>query len=197
MNCRKISNLLSAYMDGELPGVEQLMIRDHLKCCDSCREDYESLLFTKRLLCGLKVKHPAESLEGRIRTSIAVEQNAQQPKSPVLRGWAALAAWWQVLAYGQKLRYSAVFAASSILFAAITITPTSLRRPEAEIGLQSPVTYAGVSAPSEREMLRPGLDGRFRSVVPTYHDPSTNPPTANGSPLLIPVSADDAGSGRR
>ena len=47
MNCRKVSHLLSAYMDGELAGVENLQIRQHLSNCDDCNDEYEELLGTK------------------------------------------------------------------------------------------------------------------------------------------------------
>jgi hypothetical protein len=184
-------------MDGELPGVEQMMVRDHITCCESCREDYESLLFTKRLLCGLKVKQPSESLESRVRDRIAEEGNSGRPDSAGAKVRSGLAGWWQLLAYGQKLRFSAIFAAASVAIAVITIAPRALRPVDDETELRPPVTFTGSSAAVERYMIQPGIDGRFRSIVPTYHDPSTNPPSASGAPLLIPVSADEVGAGRR
>ena len=37
MNCRCAQNLLSAYVDGELAGVEMLRLREHLGVCPACR----------------------------------------------------------------------------------------------------------------------------------------------------------------
>ena len=54
MNCRRSSNLLSAYIDGELNGVEMLAVREHLGECAACRQEYESLRATKQLLCRLQ-----------------------------------------------------------------------------------------------------------------------------------------------
>jgi hypothetical protein len=66
LNCRKVNNLLSAYIDGELGGVEQLQIRQHLRDCPCCTEEHDTLLSTKRLLSGLCMKHPSIELEQRI-----------------------------------------------------------------------------------------------------------------------------------
>lgn len=53
MNCRRINSLLSAYLDSELTGAEMLSVRDHLDRCDACREEYEALRETKRLVASL------------------------------------------------------------------------------------------------------------------------------------------------
>jgi anti-sigma factor RsiW len=58
MNCSRVSNQLSAYIDRELTGVEMLQVRRHLDGCEECRSEYESL-------CGMKM------LLGRLRTAEA------------------------------------------------------------------------------------------------------------------------------
>ena len=60
MNCRRVASLLSAYIDGELNGVEMLAIREHLSGCETCREDYESLRATKQLLSRMPNVSPRE-----------------------------------------------------------------------------------------------------------------------------------------
>lgn len=62
MNCRKVQNLISAYVDCELPGMEMLAIRRHLSDCGECRLEYETLLSIKRAFGSLQEKHPAEIL---------------------------------------------------------------------------------------------------------------------------------------
>lgn len=192
VNCRKVCNLLSAYMDGELPGVEQVTINEHLKCCESCRAEYESLLFTKRLLSGLKVKEPVVSLEKRIQRSVAAESRRPRPETRTQSWWERAVSWWKVLAYDQQLRLSATFAACSVLLAAIVITPTLLHKPE-DVGLSGAATLASDTVPIYDAPFRPSIGGRYHRILPTFHDPADNPPPANGAPVLIPVSADEAG----
>jgi len=66
MNCNKVRSLVSAYVDGELPGVEMLAIRQHLSECSNCASEYESLLNLKRLFGRLQPKHPRSDLATKI-----------------------------------------------------------------------------------------------------------------------------------
>src|SRR5258706_11792854 len=95
VNCRKTASLLSAYMDGELPGVEQLQIREHLKQCSSCNEEYESLLYTKRVLARLSVASPRNCLENRILNRLSEESDRSAVRFDV-RGW------WSLMAEQQR-----------------------------------------------------------------------------------------------
>lgn len=58
MNCRRLVNLLSAYMDGELSGAEMLDIRRHLSECAECNEEYESMRVLKHTLSSLRMMQP-------------------------------------------------------------------------------------------------------------------------------------------
>lgn len=73
MNCRRVSNLLSAYLDAELAGAEMLDIRDHLSRCPFCAREYEGLRQTKRLLGALALRMPevGTDFEARLRQSVA------------------------------------------------------------------------------------------------------------------------------
>lgn len=73
MNCRKVSRLLSAYMDGELPGVEHRQIHEHLAWCEECSEEHARLLQMKRLLAGMRVQTPRPELSGLIVQRLAGE----------------------------------------------------------------------------------------------------------------------------
>lgn len=66
MNCGKVQNLLSCYIDRELPGVEMLHIQRHLDTCSECRREYQTLLSVKRLLSEMPAVSPPESLEERL-----------------------------------------------------------------------------------------------------------------------------------
>ena len=54
MNCGRVSNQLSAYVDRELTGAEMLHIRSHLGACESCRAEHEALYRMKMMLGRLK-----------------------------------------------------------------------------------------------------------------------------------------------
>ncbi len=66
MNCSKVQNLLSCYIDRELPGVDMLTIQRHLDECFECRREYHTLLQVKRLLSEMPVVPPSDSLEERL-----------------------------------------------------------------------------------------------------------------------------------
>ncbi|GIV17543.1 MAG: hypothetical protein KatS3mg022_2978 [Armatimonadota bacterium] len=66
MNCSKVQNLLSCYIDRELPGVDMLAIQRHLDRCIECRREHQSLLQVKRLLSEMPVVSPPLSLEERL-----------------------------------------------------------------------------------------------------------------------------------
>lgn len=66
MNCGKVQNLLSCYIDRELPGVDMLAIQRHLDLCLECRREYQTLLQVKRLLSEMPVVSPPPSLEDKL-----------------------------------------------------------------------------------------------------------------------------------
>ncbi len=62
MNCRRVVNLISAYVDGELTGAEMLDIRSHLRECPDCAEEYESIRATKLMVARLNTMVPRDDL---------------------------------------------------------------------------------------------------------------------------------------
>ncbi len=62
MNCRRVVNLISAYVDGELTGEEMLDIRSHLRECPDCEEEYESIRATKLMVARLSTMAPRDDL---------------------------------------------------------------------------------------------------------------------------------------
>lgn len=204
MNCRKVNNLLSAYMDGELPGVEQLQVRQHLRQCEICHEEHETLLVTKRLLSGLKMKEPCTNLEDRILERLAQEDcvlsaSAESKGSSHLPSLFTFQSWWGVLAYPQKLRLSGMLAAGSVTVALLVIIPTAMQKPRPEEVYE---TVTGGSPIARTSTLSPNLipsaptDAYHRMPEDTlvnYHNPAENvnvPPSA-GSYFIEPVSANE------
>jgi hypothetical protein len=74
VNCRKVSHLLSAFMDGELSGVEHRQLHEHLIRCPECQDDYEGLLQVKRLLGGMRVQTTRKALPALILQQISDEE---------------------------------------------------------------------------------------------------------------------------
>ncbi len=82
MNCRKVNQFLSAYMDGELPGVEHRQIYEHLNRCQDCQREYDSLLQMKRMLGSMRTAHPALDLQTRIAYAISWEETQEANRTP-------------------------------------------------------------------------------------------------------------------
>ncbi len=97
MNCRKVNHLLSAYMDGELPGVEHRQIHEHLARCPECAEEYAGLLRMKRLLAGMRVREPRTDLATRIVEQ--VHRSQETPRiGPIVRWTEQVGVWWKAAA---------------------------------------------------------------------------------------------------
>lgn len=141
MNCRRVSNLLSAYIDGELTGEEQLKIQEHLRQCEECNEEHESLLLTKRLICSLKMKEPREELEARILNAVAQESAPSRRRFP----WGV---WWAFLSHSERrrLRLAASFCAASVAaFVYMAYSTSVALREEENIASRLPPRPVSVS----------------------------------------------------
>ena len=127
MNCRKVNSLLSAYIDGEVTGVEQLHIRRHLRECNGCCEEHESLQQTKEIMARLATRNPGPILEERILQRIAEEAERPVPKFD-FRGW------WGLLPEPDRaaLRSGAVFAIfalTALLYLRLPVTVLETTQP--------------------------------------------------------------------
>ncbi len=54
-DCRKIQELFSSYLDGQLETVERDAVRFHIEICPSCRYELQSMRITKELLHRMPV----------------------------------------------------------------------------------------------------------------------------------------------
>ncbi|MCW3096022.1 MAG: putative zinc-finger [Chthonomonadaceae bacterium] len=84
MNCRKVNQLLSAYMDGELRGVEQRQVFEHLARCAECDQEYESFLQMKRMLGCMRAHQPTAELEARISYALTWEEAQSAGRTPAM-----------------------------------------------------------------------------------------------------------------
>ena len=95
MNCNKVINLLSAFMDGELLGYEHRLIHQHLQRCGDCRTEYDELLHMKRLLAAMRLRDPGQRLAASI-----VQRVAMGSTDPVMVGFGD----WRVPIPGFRAR---------------------------------------------------------------------------------------------
>ena len=49
-SCNKTSQLLSAYVDGEISASEKEMVEKHIENCTSCKQKLEVMIKTKDIL---------------------------------------------------------------------------------------------------------------------------------------------------
>jgi anti-sigma factor RsiW len=69
MNCVKVRNLLSEYLDGEIQGTDREIIEEHLAECDSCARVSAVLQSTSRLLCEVGEVEPPAGLLAQIEAA--------------------------------------------------------------------------------------------------------------------------------
>ena len=62
MKCEEILNILSDYVDGELPEAQCAEIKEHMKACSHCREFVETFRKSLDLTHKLDHKHPPENV---------------------------------------------------------------------------------------------------------------------------------------
>jgi predicted anti-sigma-YlaC factor YlaD len=84
VNCRKVNQLLSAYIDGELRGIEQRQVFEHVARCSDCDEEYESLLQMKRMLGCMRTHQPSPDLQARITYAITWDEAQSANRSPAM-----------------------------------------------------------------------------------------------------------------
>ena len=64
MDCARIKEMLSEYMDGTLDESSRPRVEDHLSTCKACKEEYEAL---KAMVHELSSLEPVEAPEDFLR----------------------------------------------------------------------------------------------------------------------------------
>lgn len=187
MNCRRVSNLLSAYMDAELAGAEMLEIRAHLDRCPTCQREYESLLQTKRLLGSLALRMP------RVEFEAALVGGVERASHPVLRWMPSWLTAWREGVSLPLLRPRPAVTALALSVAGLLLATARLETSrEARMAAAAPAVSAGYQ-------VYPTYVGPLsvRQYAPPLTDPSPlrwdgNRPRTAGSaanaPYLLTVS---------
>ncbi len=88
MNHHRAGQLLSAYLDGELPSPEAAAVQEHMLDCQACREAYAGLRATKGLLGRLPLAEPPAEFWS------AVRERGQRRETPPARWRLSLPPRW-------------------------------------------------------------------------------------------------------
>lgn len=162
MNCRKVQNLISAYVDCELPGVEMLAMRQHLSDCPECNSEFEALLRVKRAYGSLAPKTPSPVLAARIL--YVLDGPPHQPQKHALPSL-----WKRFTFFPGKLGFAA---ASMVIFATLlTLTSGQLFRD----------SYAYLPLPQPVQMIALAEQDPVR-LFPTTNTMEGAPPASKLTP---------------
>lgn len=127
MNCERTGQLLSAYADHELTGLEMRQVRDHLNHCPDCCQDLAKVESVKRLMGRLAVEESRVSLD-ELRARVFEPQTARRSVRPVVWLGASVAA---------AITFFALWVAQTVTEPVIT---TESIRPESA---QTDLVYVG------------------------------------------------------
>ncbi|MBW8768428.1 MAG: anti-sigma factor [Gemmatimonadetes bacterium] len=172
MNCAQTRELLSGYIDGELPPDQAMELSEHLTTCAECAGIYEELLATVRTLREGLVKYRApDLLRARVRSALREEERpvVARPTPRVRRG---LRVPWRSLAAAAIL----VVASSGITFVATRDRPSA----ESSIGEEVLTSHIRSLMPAhltdvasnDQHNVKPWFNGRldFSPSVPRLED---------------------------
>lgn len=88
MTCKQCRNLLSAYLDGALPGSSG-SVAEHLQLCPACRRELEALAHVTRLVASL----PVPTLPVDLTSSVLARATARpRPRQSWAQVWRQMAA---------------------------------------------------------------------------------------------------------
>lgn len=162
MNCRRVSSLISAYIDGELTGVEMLEIRRHLDGCRACMLQYESLRYTKQLLSCLKYVEPRPGLTSELCARL---DDIEIP------GYQRV--WHRITGYGHlHMRVTPIAASCTAVGALLLLLLShSVKQPDVVAYHQPPLLAGSLGLPA----------GAIAAVPVNYTNPNTENSYSAGS----------------
>jgi len=80
MDCDKVKQLLSSYIDGELNEEEKIEFDNHIAKCSSCKEEFNDILKVLDILHSIpEVELPADFKEGLHKKLVEVKQQEIRP----------------------------------------------------------------------------------------------------------------------
>lgn len=134
LDCKKIQEGLSEFMDGALTPEQSEATQAHLRSCAVCTQVASELGQTSRLLALLPRPEPSESFEQKLAQRLAGQ--ALRPKPTTLR--EKLAAWW--IRPGVRPALASGLAVASLVPAVVfwvRPAPTVKRPPANELAVEN------------------------------------------------------------
>ena len=83
MKCPDLQNRLSAYQDRELAADKAQDIAKHLKVCDICRKEYETLQTIDHLLSGLPGLTVSGTFHKKLKKNLNRQRHCTKPDTPI------------------------------------------------------------------------------------------------------------------
>ncbi|HRY12492.1 MAG TPA: zf-HC2 domain-containing protein [Syntrophomonadaceae bacterium] len=169
MDCRKIEQLISPYVDGELTRAETDMVRAHLSACADCQQEYEDFVLISSVMKS--VSH--EVVPAPTGFSTAVMKRIQEEEEKVLP-LTRKTSWW-----GRNWKQTV----AGIAAAAVLMMSTTLMNgigPLVQIADNPPSILQPDNLPGGDNLVNdPGIDpGNNVNIDPGKNpggDPTTNP----------------------
>jgi hypothetical protein len=84
LRCLQAKQLFSPYLDGAVTGTEMLALQDHFAACVSCRNEYQSLRQSQRML--MSVRRPKAPADLGLKLRVAISREAAQARRPPFEG---------------------------------------------------------------------------------------------------------------
>lgn len=84
MDCKRIKQLFSPYIDGRVSGAEMHALTRHIEECSNCQWEYAAMQRTQQLLSGLGPKKAPVDLALKLR--LAISREASQKRRPRFEG---------------------------------------------------------------------------------------------------------------
>lgn len=194
MNCDGVSNLLSAYLDGELTPGELLRVEEHLRRCHACADEVDSLRQTVALVASLEEVEVPASFQMQLHQRLV----ALGPPMAAVRRLPAAPTWQRNV---RRWAVPAAAAAAALAIGLTTFDPVRLTgglKSESEYNLAAPVKKQG-ETPTQPDPAQgvqsPNQGGQTPSQGPLPKTPDPTPAQPPVTPPVIPPGPTDSGGG--
>lgn len=182
MNCDGVSNLLSAYLDGELTPGELLRVEEHLRRCHACADEVDSLRQTVALVATLEEVEVPASFQMQLHQRLV----ALGPPLAAVRRTPAVPVWQR------NVRRWAVPAAAAA--AALAIGLTTFDAGRLTSGLMGEGEYKlAILQENPVRTENPGTDVAETPITP--QNPGKDSTTPTDPSKQVAVNPDPASGG--
>lgn len=124
--CRRLSRLLSAYVDGVLPNADRREVSVHIRDCDSCRRRHQQLEQARSLLKRLPrhapPSHLSEKLLGMAATESARRRANLSRVNPIRYAWQAASVRLENLMRPLAIPFAGGMVSAMVLFSMLVPT---------------------------------------------------------------------------